>query len=164
MRIIVTKNELVALGNIALTSHNLTKACLLSIEESMCEETIAMTDNEVIQEIVNEAISNIEMIGGSVDARLEGEYLISIPEAYMVEELEIYNEVAKTSRSLIIKAFKFGYKHAQTYKTLISYIKASAETFGALLTNKEIIKDFVSLEVLFEETSNKIKSILNGGK
>lgn len=146
MKLVLTGKELVELGNIALKAHKLTGAVMQEIGEKLDQETLLMTDKELLDEAVREAIADIESAGGVVQKGIEDNYIIILPESLTVNFYKEVGEVMTVASPFVLKVVKFINKHKETLKKFIGYIKAAAGVFGPLVETKELVKDFEELE------------------
>lgn len=159
MKLVLTGKELVELGNIALKAHHLTGAVMQEIGQKLDQETLLMTDKELLDEAVREAIADIESIGGVVQRGIDDNYIIILPESFTVDFYREFGEVMTVVSPLVLKAAKFFNKHKETLKKFVGYMKAAAGVFGPILETKELVKDFEDLDDESDLVVAKIREV-----
>lgn len=119
MKIVVSTNEVVALGEYALKCHHISTAVGAEIHGEVCTEALSMTDAEITSVVLDDAMAAIHTIGGKVRALNADEYIIDIPEEFVVDQLEKSKQVTIALVPLMVKAYKFGMKYREFFEGLM---------------------------------------------
>lgn len=167
MRLVLTREELLEVQEVALKAHKITGIVMTEMGESLDMETLLMTDRELIDEVINDAIKDICAIGGSfnsiTDVNGEVSYIIDVPQDFIVFMCRTSVDMMSASTGFIIKSVRFINKYKGVFKKLHSYITGLMSTIAPILEKneaKDIQKDFDELEESFVMTKNKINLIV----
>ena len=167
MKLILTKNELVQLGEVALKAHKLTGVVLQEMGETLDVSTMMKTDKQLLDEAVEDAVRDIEAVGGHVQKTVDNNYIIILPEDFTAYIWSTQKEILEVTAPFAIKAVRFIKKYKETFKRLWSYIKAMSNTFGPILERngaKDIQKDFDALEEEYELFKNRASLVATANK
>lgn len=166
MKLVLTEKELLEVQEIALKAHKITGVVMTEMGESLDMDTLLMTDRELMNDVVNDAIEDIRAIGGSFDGvtDVNGEvsYIIDIPQEFVTFICRTSVEMMSASTGFIVKFVRFINKYKGIFKKLQCYIAGFMFTIAPIFERneaKDIQKDFDELEESFNTTKNKLMLI-----
>lgn len=167
MRLVLTREELLEVQEIALKAHKITGVVMIEMGESLDMDTLLMTDRELIDEIINDAIEDIRAIGGSFNGvtGVNGKvsYIIDVPQDFVIFMCRTSVDIMNASTGFIVKSIRFINKYKDVFKKLHCYIAGFISTIAPIFEfneAKDIQKDFDELEESFVMTKNKINLIV----
>lgn len=167
MKLTLTKKELAQLGETTLKFGRLESVIEQELGTALTVDTLMKTDRELLDEMVEDIKKDIERVGGCVQETGFGDYVVTLPEDYIVAVASAQGKVLDIVAPFTIKAIKFVKKYKNTIEKMWCYIKAMSATFGPILERleaKDIQKDFDALEEEFEKCKNSIDVTIEGEK
>lgn len=171
MRLVLTREELLEVQEVALKAHKITGVVMTEMGESLDIDTLLMTDRELIDEAMSDAIKDIHAIGGSFNGatNINGEvsYIIDIPQDFIILTCKTSIDVMSASTGFILKSIRFINKYKNIFKKLQCYVSGLMSTIAPIFEKneaKDIQKDFDELEECFETTKERIKIMFDANK
>ena len=166
MKLVLTRKELLEVQEVALKAHRVAGVVMKEMGESLDMDTLLMTDRELMDDVINDAIKDICAIGGSfngiTDVNGQVSYIIDIPQEFVTFMCRTSVEMMTASTGFIVKSVRFINKYKGVFKKLQCYIAGLMSTLAPILEHneaKDIQKDFDELGDSFNITKHKLMLI-----